>query len=64
MVKLPNKELFRIDEVALYFDVHPSTIRQWIAHELLPAEKYHRVIRISRESIVNFRLKSKIQGDE
>ena len=61
MTDLPNRALLRIDEVAEYFDVHSSTIRLWIEHGHLTAEKLHGTIRITRESILKFRLKSRIR---
>lgn len=69
MTALPEKPLLRIEEVADFFDVTERTVRLWIAHGLLIAEKYRReesdrgVIRITRESVVQFRLKSRV-GDE
>ena len=60
MTDLPQKPLLRVDEVASYFDVTARTIYLWIDHGLLEAEKLRGVIRISRESIKNFRLSGKI----
>jgi excisionase family DNA binding protein len=60
MNELPKKPLLRVDEVAAYFDVTEKTIYLWIEHGLLEAEKYKRVIRVTRESIKNFRLASKM----
>jgi excisionase family DNA binding protein len=60
MSDLPNKELLRVEEVATYFDVSRSTIYLWIEHGLLIAEKYRGVIRIPKESVLNFRLINKI----
>lgn len=57
---LPNKELLRPDEVAQHFGVSRSTIYLWIDHGLLVAEKYQRIIRITRESVENFRLEKKL----
>ena len=58
---LPNKALFRIDEVAAHFDVSERCVRLWIEHKLLTAEQYREkgAIRVTRESILNFRLKSR-----
>jgi excisionase family DNA binding protein len=64
MRTLPDKDLFRVDEVAEYLDVTQSTIYRWIDHGHLPAEKYRRVIRISRKSLLKFRKKSKLLSDE
>lgn len=60
MTDLPQKPLLRVDEVATYFDVTEKTIYLWIDHGLLEAEKYKRVIRITRASIEKFRLASKL----
>jgi excisionase family DNA binding protein len=57
---IPPKPLLRVDEVAAYFDVSKSVIYLWIDNGLLEAEKYQGTIRIPRDSVVNFRLKSKI----
>jgi hypothetical protein len=57
---LPAKELLRIDEVATHFDVSERTIRLWADHGLLTAEKYtNSTIRVTRASVVEFRLKSR-----
>ena len=58
---LPNKALFRVDEVAAYFDVSSQTIYLWIEHGLLVAEKYRGTIRIPRIAIKTFRLASRIR---
>jgi len=49
---LPKKDLFRIDEVATYFDVNERTVRLWIDHGHLTPVKKGGVIRILRESIL------------
>lgn len=59
MTTLPDKELLRVDEVATYFDVSTRTIYLWIDHGHLKAEKYMRTVRITRKSVVNFRLAAK-----
>lgn len=61
MSDLPNKALLRVDEAATYFDVTRQTIYLWIDHGLLEAEKYKGIIRIPKESIIAFRLNSKIR---
>ena len=48
---LPNKALYRVDEVAGYFSVTERTIRLWIEHKHLEAKKIGGVVRIPRESI-------------
>ena len=60
MIDLPKKPLWRVDEAASHFDVTRQTIYLWIDHGLLQAEKLNGVIRIPRESIMEFRLSSKI----
>ena len=55
---LPDKELFRPDEIADYLRVSRSTIYMWIDHGHLKAEKFpgeRSNIRISRSSVENFR---------
>lgn len=64
MRTLPDKDLFRVDEVAEYLDVTQSTIYRWVQHGHLPAEKYIRVIRISRKTLLKFRKKSKLWTGE
>lgn len=56
---LPQKSLFRIDEVAQYFGVTDKTIRLWIDHKHLEKEKIVGTIRISRESILKCRFRKK-----
>lgn len=55
---LPQKSLFRIDEVAAYFDVTDRTIRIWIEHGHLAREQINGIIRIPRESILTCRFRS------
>ena len=64
MTDLPEKPLWRVDEVSAYFDVARSTVYLWIDHGLLEAEKLCGVIRVTRQSILKFRLSSKIRPDE
>lgn len=64
MVDLPSKPLWRVDEVAMYFDVARSTVYLWIDHGLLEAEKLRGVMRVTRESIVKFRLSSRVNPNE
>lgn len=58
---LPDKSLFRIDEVATYFSVSERTVRLWIDHGHFKVEKLHGTIRVLRESILNFRLRSRVK---
>lgn len=59
---LPKKSLFRIDEVADYFNVGRSTIYLWISHGILTAEKYNGgIMRISREAILNCRFNNQLK---
>lgn len=60
MTNLPEKPMLRVDEVAIYFDVSKQTVYLWIDHGLLVAEKYKGVIRVPRESVLNFRLASRL----
>ena len=61
MKDLPNKALFRVDEVAEYFSVTDRCIRLWIEHGHLKAQKIIGIIRIERDSILNLpeKLRSK-----
>ncbi len=59
---LPQKSLFRIDEVARYFDVSDRTIRMWVQHGHLIKEKVQGVARISRQSILDCRFNKKVDG--
>lgn len=56
MNDLPEKKLLRVSEAANYFGVHERTVRLWIEHGKLTAEKLAGSVRIPRESIINFRL--------
>lgn len=64
MSSLPDRELLRIDEVAAYFNVTDRTVRIWIEHHHLNAEKLRGVIRVTRDSVVEFRLKSRLEQHE
>lgn len=52
---LPKKSLFRVDEVAKYFNVSESCIRLWIQHDILEKVKTRGVVNIPRESILKCR---------
>jgi len=55
---LPDKQLFRVDEVANYFDVEERTIRLWIEHGKLGATRIAgSTIRVSREAMQKCTLK-------
>jgi len=58
---LPDKKLLRVSEAAAYFGVHERTIRLWIEHGKLTAEKPAGTIFISRQSIMKFRLSGQSQ---
>ena len=55
MTDLPDKPLLRVEEVADYFRVTERTIRLWIEHGHLRAEKIIGTVRISRESVQSCR---------
>jgi excisionase family DNA binding protein len=59
MTNLPNKDLFRVEEVAEYFSVTCRTIYLWIEHEHLKVEKIKGISRIPRESILKCRFNIK-----
>ena len=54
---LPKKDLFRVDEVAAYFDVSERAIKRWISHGHLEAEQIIGCVRITRNSILSCRFK-------
>lgn len=53
--RLPEKSLFRIDEVAEYFQVTSWTVRNWIKLGFLKGERVVGSIRVSREAILECR---------
>jgi excisionase family DNA binding protein len=53
MITLPDKELFRVDEVAEYFTVTVKTVYRWIDKGALISIKIGGIVRISREAILN-----------
>lgn len=58
---LPKKDLLRIDEVSAYFSVEDQTIRLWIAHGHLIAEKHRGTLRVRRQSVVECRMKNRLK---
>ena len=59
---LPKKNSFRIDETARYFEVDNSTVRNWIDHGHLQAEKVVGTIMITRKSILKCRFANTVIG--
>ena len=57
---LPNRDLFRISEVADYFSVTERTIRLWVDHGHFQIEKHRGTIWIPRGSILQFRIRSRV----
>lgn len=57
-MELPNKQFFRVDEVAQYFGYHPETVRRFIREgEMLamkPGKGKQSEMRVSRGEILNF----------
>jgi len=60
---LPKKGLLRVDEVAEFFSVNPVTVYRWISDGLITAEKYRKIIRVHRESVIAFRKNSIIDPE-
>jgi len=60
--KLPQKELMRIDEAAAHLDVEESTIRLWIDHGVLKSEKVGGVVKVTKESVYDFRIADRVKG--
>ena len=56
---LPKKDIFRVDEAAVYFGVEERTIRLWIQHGKLESEKINGCLRIPRRSIIDCRFPRK-----
>lgn len=48
---LPNKDLLRPNEVAIYFSVSRKTIYSWVDTGKIEAVKVNGFIRIPRESV-------------
>jgi len=51
-IKIPEKELWRIDEVAKFFTVTEQTIRMWINDGIIKRFKVSRIVRIPRSEII------------
>lgn len=61
MDELPRKKLYRVSEVAEYFNVTERTVYIWIEHGHLDTELTpHQQWRITRESIDRCRFSKKI----
>jgi hypothetical protein len=56
---LPQKSLFRIDEVARYFGVTERCILLWLEHGHLKSEKIIGITRITRGSILKCRFQKR-----
>lgn len=64
MEELPKRALLTVQEVARYFYVSERTVYLWIDHGLLGAEKYRRIIRITKKSVLEMRKKFRIDPEE
>ena len=64
MEELPKRALLTIQEVARYFYVSDRTVYLWIDHGLLTAEKYRRIIRVTKKSVLEMRRKFRIDPEE
>lgn len=64
MLELPKKELLRVDEVAEYFSVTERTIRLWLEHGHLAAEKIVGTVRVTRDSVLKCRFANKTDQAE
>ncbi|MDY7038186.1 MAG: helix-turn-helix domain-containing protein [Thermodesulfobacteriota bacterium] len=62
--RLPDKSLFRVDEVAAYFGYKRDAIYRWIQHGILEAEQYPGNYRITREAILECRFKARFDPME
>lgn len=51
---LPNKKLLRVDEVATFLRVSPSTVYFWCQKGQLKFTKLRHTIRVFRESVVEY----------
>jgi len=49
---LPDKPLFRPDEVANIFEVTPKTVYQWCSLGIVPSIKVGGVVRIKRSTLI------------
>lgn len=55
MEELPKKRVFRVGEVAMWYDVVDRTVYRWIQHNKLKAERTPGgQIRITRDSIIEW----------
>jgi len=52
-IKIPEKELWRIDEVAKFFDVNAQTVYRWCNEGKLNFCRICNSIRIPRECVVS-----------
>jgi hypothetical protein len=55
---LPKKDLYLIQEAAMFLDVHPDTIRNWVDHGHLTMIKKMGICRITRDSLLKCRFRS------
>ena len=59
-IGLPDKDLFRIDEVARYFSVSERTIWLWIQHGKLQTKKMVGSTRVLKDSILKWRFNARL----
>ena len=52
MTTLPNKELLRPDEVAVYFSVTVRTVRRWVQEGKIKSKKVVGRLRIPRSEAI------------
>jgi excisionase family DNA binding protein len=65
MIKLPEKELLRPDEVAAYFSVSIRTVYRWVDEGKFKTSKpSYKVLRIFRKSVLNLLESTTIDDDK
>ena len=61
---LPDRDLLRVYEVAMYLSKAESTIRLWIDHGYFITEKFRGSLWVTKQSVIDFRLKNRVNNDE
>jgi len=62
-MNLPDKAFFRVDELAVYWDVSERSVRRWIKSGKLTAILLNNTVRVPKKAISSFERLARQHGN-